>query len=195
MGEFLGFIMGWDLILEYIISTASVGNAMSQYIDIFTGKQISSFLLSTVPMNVAGLGPYPDVLAFILIILMTGITFRPQDIFHKSLMHCILLIGLMVVGVKESTTLNKIFTIVNIVILSFIIVCGATQVNFSNWQVNTANLKWVDVDNKNQSCPDSARCGTGGFFPYGLNGVINGAAKCFYAFIGFTLFTCAIELK
>lgn len=73
MGEFLGFIMGWDLILEYIISTASVGNAMSQYIDIFTGKRISSFLLSTVPMNVAGLGPYPDVLAFILIILMTGI--------------------------------------------------------------------------------------------------------------------------
>ena len=73
MGEFLGFIMGWDLILEYIIGAASVGNALSQYINVFTGRKISTFLLEHVPMHVPGLGPYPDFLCFGLIIFMTGI--------------------------------------------------------------------------------------------------------------------------
>jgi amino acid transporter len=73
MGEFLGFIMGWDLILEYIIGVAAVGNALSQYIDVFADRKISSFLLEYLPMNVPGLGPYPDLLAFGLILFMTGI--------------------------------------------------------------------------------------------------------------------------
>ena len=74
MGEFLGFIMGWDLILEYIIGVASVGNALSQYINIFADRKISTFFQTNLPMNVPGLGPYPDFLAFGLIFTFTGIS-------------------------------------------------------------------------------------------------------------------------
>lgn len=164
MGEFLGFIMGWDLILEYIISTACLGNALSQYIDTLTGRQIHSFLLENLPMNLPGFGPYPDILAFVLIICVSS---------------------LAIIGVKESMMFNKILTLTNICILTFIIIIGATQANFDNWKIDTNDLQWVDVDNINQTCPESFRCGDGGFFPFGLDGIINGAAKCFYAFIGF----------
>lgn len=65
-------------------------------------------------MNLTGLGPYPDFLAFGLACAVT----------------C-----LMIVGVKESALMNKLFTIFNIVILSFIIVSGATRANFANWSL------------------------------------------------------------
>jgi hypothetical protein len=42
----------------------------------------------------------------------------------------------MVVGVKESALLNKLFTLINISLLSFIIICGATKADFSNWNIN-----------------------------------------------------------
>lgn len=46
---------------------------------------------------------------------------------------------------------------------------------------------------KNQSCGNSNRCGRGGFFPFGLQGVLNGAAKCFYAYIGFDVISSTGE--
>lgn len=108
--------MGWDLILEYIIGSASIANALSQYIDLLTGWKIKKFLLATVPFNLPGLGPYPDFLAFGLVACITV---------------------LMIIGVKESTLMNKIFTFLNVLVLSFIIVTGATKVDFDNWQINT----------------------------------------------------------
>ena len=42
---------------------------------------------------------------------------------------------LMVVGVRESAFLNKLFTLINVSLLSFIIICGATKADFSNWSI------------------------------------------------------------
>ncbi|CAF0949667.1 unnamed protein product, partial [Brachionus calyciflorus] len=165
IGEFVAFMMGWDLILEYVIGTASVSNALSQYIDKLTGRKIQAFFRSTMPFNSPFLGPYPDLLAFGLVMIIT----------------CF-----MLVGVKESALMNKIFTVLNITVLSFIIITGATKADFSNWNKNThQNLSWIDVTGSNQTCQSSGRCGNGGFMPFGINGIITGAAKCFYAFIGF----------
>ena len=52
--------------------TASIANALSQYIDVLAGKKISIFLKNTVPMNIPYLGPYPDFLAFALVLCVTG---------------------------------------------------------------------------------------------------------------------------
>lgn len=50
-----------------------------------------------------------------------------------------------------------------------------------------ANLSWTDYNGYNQTCATSEddRCGKGGFLAYGFEGVMKGAAKCFYAYIGF----------
>lgn len=41
IGEFLAFIIGWNVILEYVIGTSTTASALSRYIDSLTGDQIS----------------------------------------------------------------------------------------------------------------------------------------------------------
>ena len=63
--------MGWDLILEYMIGVASVSNALSKYINFLCGNRIENALKAAMPMNVTGLGPYPDFFAFFLVMIVT----------------------------------------------------------------------------------------------------------------------------
>lgn len=41
----------------------------------------------------------------------------------------------MVIGVKESTLMNKMFTVLNIAVIGFIVVCGAIKADTSNWEL------------------------------------------------------------
>ena len=45
---------------------------------------------------------------------------------------------MMIIGVKESSLINKIFTMINITVLSFIIITGATKANFANWSLDVS---------------------------------------------------------
>lgn len=87
--------------------------------------------------------------------------------------------AILVIGVKESTMFNNVFTALNIVVLSFIIIAGILHDKPSNWNISAAEVA-------NQTCTQKGDpCGSGGFAPYGFNGIVQGAATAFFAFVGF----------
>lgn len=68
---------------------------------------------------------------------------------------------------------------IKLVIILFVIVCGCLKLNFSNWSIETVKV------------PQGF--GDGGFFPFGILGVVRGAAICFFGFIGFDIIASASE--
>ncbi|NXC62321.1 CTR3 protein, partial [Aleadryas rufinucha] len=163
VGEIWAFIAGWNLILSYVIGTASVARAWSAAFDNIIGNHISTFFANKTAMHLPGvLAERPDFFAVILISLLTL---------------------LLAFGVSESALVNKIFTAVNLLVLSFVIIAGFIKGDIKNWQ-----LSEKDYVNCSQSdSPDDMKkaFGSGGFVPFGLEGILTGAATCFYAFVGF----------
>ena len=72
IGEYAAFIMGWDLILEYVIGVAANANTLSQYINAVSNNRIRRTLESVMPIHLIGLSSYPDFLAFALTLILTG---------------------------------------------------------------------------------------------------------------------------
>lgn len=73
IGEFMAFIIGWNLILEYVIGTSSVARAFSSYFDSLVDNKIQNFFHEYMPMNIEGLSKYPDFFAFAITLVITGL--------------------------------------------------------------------------------------------------------------------------
>ncbi|CAL1685019.1 unnamed protein product [Lasius platythorax] len=152
MGEFVAFLIGWTLILEYVIGSASVVRGLSMYVDALFNNSMRNAFESAAHIDINHLSSYPDFFAF-------GITL----VFSVALAF----------GAKESSLANNFFTLANLSVVLFVIIAGSFKANVNNWKTEP---KCTETD---------CKFGTGGFVPYGISGVISGAATCFYGFIGF----------
>ncbi|CAH8515042.1 unnamed protein product [Heterobilharzia americana] len=165
VGEIMAFIIGWNLILEYIIGTASVARAWSSNFDGLLNGQLTEYFSRHMSLNLPGFAEYVDPLAVATIILVTI---------------------LLSVGVKESTMINNIFTVINLCVITFIIIAGLIYADINNWRVNPADVLANVTTNY-------TNLGTGGFLPFGMNGVLSGAGTCFFAFVGFDIISTTGE--
>ncbi|XP_069468523.1 cationic amino acid transporter 3 [Ambystoma mexicanum] len=162
VGEIWAFTTGWNLILSYVLGTASVARAWSSTFDNLIGNQISTFFKERVNIKVEHvLADYPDIFALIIVCLLTA---------------------LLSFGVSESALVNKIFTAVNLMVLAFVIIAGFVKGDSKNWSLTEEDFK-----NSSDAANGSSLVGfgSGGFAPFGFRGIVSGAATCFYAFVGF----------
>ncbi|XP_025199416.1 cationic amino acid transporter 2-like [Melanaphis sacchari] len=152
VGEFIAFFIGWTLYIEHTIGSASVAKAMTNYLDALFGNPQKQYLKKYFPIHIDFLAEYPDFASFFFVIF----------------------IALIVAwGVKKSSTLNKVFTTLNLLTLATVVVSGCFVGKLSNWNIPKNEI------------PPGVDGGNGGFSPFGWNGIIAGAARCFYGFIGF----------
>nr|XP_004661031.1 cationic amino acid transporter 3 [Jaculus jaculus] len=163
VGELWAFTTGWNLILSYVIGTASVARAWSSAFDNLIGNHISQALKGTISLNVPQvLAEYPDFFAMGLVLLLTG---------------------LLALGASESAMVTKVFTGVNLLVLGFIIISGFIMGDLHNWNLTEQDYNLTMAELNNTYSLDAL--GSGGFMPFGFLGILRGAATCFYAFVGF----------
>ncbi|KAK3753482.1 hypothetical protein QZH41_009879 [Actinostola sp. cb2023] len=113
IGEIVAFVIGWNLVLEYMIGAAAISRAWSAYFDSMLQDRIRTYIVSHVgTIQVGGLGNYPDLIAFSI---------------------CLLITLIQLTGVKKSTRFIGIITCVNIGVIGVIIGVGATIAEPKNW--------------------------------------------------------------
>ncbi|XP_042088340.1 cationic amino acid transporter 3-like [Ovis aries] len=142
-------------------ATACTARAWRYAFDSLTGDNVSQALEGTFPLHVPYLlAMYADFFALGLVLLLAV---------------------LLALGVPESAWVYRVFTVINLLVLSFIIVSGFIMGDLHNWKLTEQDYALAAAVFSYSLGPP----GAGGFVPFDFEGVLRGAATCFYAFVGF----------
>lgn len=119
MGELVAWIIGWDLILEYLFGSATVAVGWSGYVTSFLadfGFHIPAYM-SQSPFIYNTTGWH-----------MSGSIVNFPAIFIVALMTT-----LLVIGIKESAKFNNIIVLVKVVVILLFIGFGIAHIHVANW--------------------------------------------------------------
>jgi amino acid transporter len=113
LGELLAWIIGWDLILEYAMSCATVASAWSEYFNKLTKICFNwevPWFLSNDPFSKAG--AWFNLPAVAILLLVTAV---------------------LVIGIRESAASNVILVIIKVSVVVFVVILGIGYINKDNW--------------------------------------------------------------
>ncbi|HEX2778098.1 MAG TPA: amino acid permease, partial [Gemmatimonadaceae bacterium] len=120
LGEFIAWIIGWDLILEYLFGASTVAVGWSGYFVAFLSEL--GINLPTQWVN----APYA--------VQGTHTLVRTGAILNLPAMILVgLMTALLVVGIKESASFNNVIVVVKLMIVLLVIAFGFAAVNSANW--------------------------------------------------------------
>ncbi len=187
LGEFIAWILGWNLLLEYAISNVAVAISWSKYfVDLLEGLGIHvpeyitmDFLsakrafIEAEPLLASG-----KKLAELSVNLREGYTAYAEAPvlfgWHvvANLPALLITIGityLVYIGIKESKNMNNVLVVLKLLVIAIVVGVGAFYVQVDNWTP---------------------------FAPNGIAGVLKSVAAVCFAYIGFdSISTTAEECK
>ena len=120
LGEFLAWIIGWDLVLEYLFGASTVAVGWSGYVVSFL-KDIDIIIpafLCQAPFSYSLTDGWNT----------TGAILNCPAVFIVGLMTT-----LLVIGIRESTVFNNFIVFVKLTVIVLFIGVGIFFINFANW--------------------------------------------------------------
>jgi APA family basic amino acid/polyamine antiporter len=151
-GEFIAWMIGWTLLLEYGMSVAAVANGWSGY--------------------------FANALASIGLELPKAISSHPENggvVNLPAVLVILFLMGLLIVGVKESARLNALMVAVKLATIAVFLFAATRHVDATNW-IPFMPYGWFERAPGGETV-----------------GVLAGASLVFFAYIGFDAVTTAAE--
>jgi basic amino acid/polyamine antiporter, APA family len=165
LGEFVAWIIGWDLVLEYAVGNVAVAISWGDYFTtLLRGIGISLPQWLTTGYRTAALSATPDIHGLL--------TSAPQVAGIPILVNLpafgivMIVTWLLLRGAKESARANNIMVVIKLLALGLFIAVGATHLKPENYTP---------------------------FAPNGFTGIHQGAAIVFFAYIGFDAISTAAE--
>src|SRR5271170_4487729 len=209
LGELLAWIIGWDLTLEYAMGASTVSSGWSNHFiellnifhvkmplwlsyDHWTALKTAENVIAR-PMALAsdaslvpGTQAFLDRVTAILGAQSPELLQRAHELLGAphlfgseigfnlpAFIIALVITAILVVGIKESARFNAGIVVIKVSVVLFVIGLGAHYINRANWGTD-----WH------------------AYAPHGMNGIWQGAAYIFFAYIGFdAVSTTAQEAK
>jgi APA family basic amino acid/polyamine antiporter len=175
LGELLAWIIGWDLILEYLFAASTVAVGWSGYVVSF----LKDLGINIPPQYTAA--PYthaapPDAGLNVWRLFTEGWSSTGAVLNVPAMVIVGLITILLIIGISESASFNNVIVVIKLTVVFLFIGFGLAYINRENWE---------------PFVPPPAGPGK-----YGWDGILRGAGVIFFAYIGFdAVSTAAQETK
>ena len=175
LGELLAWIIGWDLILEYLFAASTVAVGWSGYVVSFLRDLGINFPSEFTSAPYTHTAP-PDAGLNVWRLFTEGWTSTGAVLNVPAMVIVAVITILLIIGISESATFNDFVVVIKLTVVLLFIGFGIGYIHKENWE---------------PFIPPPA--GTG---KYGWDGIVRGAGVIFFAYIGFdAVSTAAQETK